>query len=312
MHVGSVWDLDVVKQGDEGVKTLSLEDTGTNQAMKQYRRVYYHLLANADRSKAAVPIEGDRVKIDFGRDPDEAGFKDSDEKKHWGGVVMSAAPERLRAANADFCVVAKIPGSRINIPSPNRPQCVHIKLEIDKIAAKRERLALYEFFNTAGSKLQRSLHQAMEDLYLGEPDDANLFSLLAGPESAEAEDQVHRNEESERLLTFLEGHPLNESQAAAIHEMGHLLHRIGLVCGPPGTGKTLTLIHAAMMLFEAGHKMLITGTTNNCVDDNTVKLVELIKLWLTVVEGSKAPKVQRVEKGSEQVFSENAIRGNDG
>ena len=47
--------------------------------------------------------------------------------------------------------------------------------------------------------------------------------------------------------------------------------------GPPGMGKTMMPSHAALILFEAGYRILITGTTSKCVDDNTNELAHLVQ-----------------------------------
>ena len=309
LHAAFMTDLNVVKGKGKDAVRLDVEDAATSKGMKQYRRVFCQLSTEDDGSKAAAPLEGDRVKIDFGKQQQTGRWQSAPKTFHWDGVVVPMDPEILHKAKADFCVVAKMPDGELQPPKLRTKYPIRLSLECDRVAARREQEALVRFFATGRrSKLLRHVHQAMEDPTVAS--EMDHFNVLAGPESEESVTvRVERAEASTKTLQGLEDdESLNKSQARAIREMGRLLHRMGLIRGPPGTGKTWTLSHAAMILFEAGHRILVTGTTNNCVDDNTIKLYDLLVKWRKDNRGSgMTPAILRLEKGAEQSFSEKAL-----
>ena len=309
-HVAGIVDLNIAKGKGADAQRLSLADAAMNKGIQSYRRVYCQLATDSDGHKAAVPVEGERIGLDFGKDPGNVkAWEPVDEKDRWDGVVVSTNADLLHNAQADFCVVAKVPESDVEMPPQDKLIPVRIHLEVDRTAAQREREALARFFRGRKTKLVSATHQAMEDLTLETQREENLSSLLAGLEGGSPEQRVARLGKSESIIQGLEGdQSLNASQAKSIRQMGRLLHRMGLIRGPPGTGKTLTLSHAALVLHEAGHRILITGTTNNCVDDNTNKLVDLVAKWIRDNRGwGTMPIILRLERGSEQSLSEKAV-----
>lgn len=72
---------------------------------------------------------------------------------------------------------------------------------------------------------------------------------------------------------FRESSLLNASQNQAVAEILSN-EAVTIVHGPPGTGKTTTLLEALDLLIQAGHKVVVTATSNAAVDHFTRKLIQ--------------------------------------
>lgn len=76
---------------------------------------------------------------------------------------------------------------------------------------------------------------------------------------------------------------LNDSQLRAVENA--LTSNISFIWGPPGTGKSKTLAHIVQLLYQAGHNVLITSTTNAAVDQVLEKTANLLRDSLSANPG---------------------------
>ena len=296
---------------------IEVDDAKVKKVLEEHFKAYIRKAPHSDGSKDTNPMDGQEIFVDFEiptiGSPHGILASRSEVDMWPGNVLAMTRAELARRGGADFCILIQRPKGVTRNPPMMENVKVYFKPKMEQASLTLETNAIDAVF--CHDDVPHLL--ALQEMLINPHCSFSLkgfpkLNLYGGPSSnirrtakintIENRRQMAQNIENV-IQTLRAQDILNESQVKVLRAVQRLRNKKALCRGPPGTGKTMVLAFMALLLVLAQHKVLVVATTNNSVDDNTNKIVDLIELFQTWFPDFK-PRILRVETQTERIRTE--------